>query len=767
MTVIDISGLLAEGLAAHQAGRLAEAEQRYRRALTTDPANPDALHLIGVVALQNGRPADAAASVQQAISVAPGQPTYWNTLGVAQQAEGRLDDAADSFARAVELAPAYADGWVNLAAIHQQRGDRPAEAAALERVTALQPANALAWSQRGMLAYAADRLNEACDCFREAAALQPDAAGAWSNLGAAQLRLGLLADAEANQRRAVALDPNSIAAWNNLGNVLVARCRWQEAAEVLVGVVQCAPDDPNGWTNFGHALAGLDRYQEAQDAFQHALDLNPSLPAALVGMGDCIQKLQHASAAVSWYERALAIQPDNPDACEHYGVALQTLARLPEAEAMFRRCIALDPERAQIHSAVIFVLDLQEGAEAAAAEERRRWNAHFGRQPGAAPAVHLQDRTPSRRLRVGYVSADFRHHSAAYAILPILRAHDRAQVEVFCYSGVRQSDHVTAQIRSLADGWHDVAQLNDDELAALIRYDRIDILVDLSGHSGDNRLTVFAHEPAPVQVTAWGYAASTGLNTMRYFLADAVVVPPEARTAYSEEVISLPSVLCYEAPPYLPRLTQLPAASRGYVTFGAFNRLPKVSDDAVATWGKVLAAVPTARLLLKCSGADISPERERLLARLAGAGIAPERVTLLGSTPHPDHLAAHAEIDIMLDTFPQSGGITTLDALVMGVPVVTLLGERVPGRVSASFLTTLGLSDLVTSTPRQYVEIAARLAGDLPRLQHERATLRERLYASPIGNAPLYTRAVEAIYQQLWQRWLAEDTAADPQAEVA
>ncbi|MGE3271978.1 MAG: hypothetical protein AB7P40_24705, partial [Chloroflexota bacterium] len=215
-------------------------------------------------------------------------------------------------------------------------------------------------------------------------------------------------------------------------------------------------------------------------------------------------------------------------------------------------------------------------------------------------------------------------------------------------------------------------------------------------------------------------------------------------------------------PPYAPAVSSLPALTNGHITFGAFNRLPKISAETVATWSRVMASVPTAHLLIKCGGADISPERERLLERLAAHGIEPERITLLGSTPHPDHLAAHERIDIMLDTFPQSGGITTLDALVMGVPVVTLLGERVPGRISGSLLTTLGLHDLVAQTPDEYVQMACQLAGNLSRLTRERETLRARLLASPIADARVYTQAVEAVYRDLWQRWCADQAFPPP-----
>jgi len=420
--------------------------------------------------------------------------------------------------------------------------------------------------------------------------------------------------------------------------------------------------------------------------------------------------------------------------------------------AAYGRALDIAPDRPHVHSGLIFVLDLTRGADL---EERRRWNARFGRPTRQAAASYPNSPDPDRRLRVGYVSADFCHHSVASAMLPILRSHDHTDIDVVCYSSVTKPDATTDQFRALADVWHDTADLSDDDLGALIKADGIDLLIDLSGHSRGNRLAVFAREPAPVQITAWGYAAGTGLSAMDYFLADPIIVPVEAHARYAEEIVDLPSLLCYEASPAAPPVSPLPALSRRHLTFGAFNRLPKITAEAVATWGRVLAALPSARLLIKSGGLEREAPRAWLLAGIEAGGGRPDQVLFQGGTPHAEHLAAHAEIDLMLDTFPQGGGITTLDSLLMGVPVVTLLGERVPGRTSASFLTTVGLADLVTPTLDQYVAVAVRMAGDLDRLAHERATLRERLLASPIGDAQRYTRVVEETYRSLWRRWCA------------
>jgi predicted O-linked N-acetylglucosamine transferase (SPINDLY family) len=719
MTVVDTGTLMSDGHAAHQAGRLDVAEAAYRGVLAEVPDHVTALHLLGLVALQ----------------------------------QQRLDEAATLLQRVVQLEPANASAWTHLATAHQLRRDISSEATAIDRLLALQPDHVENWGRRGVLAYEAGEIERACGYFARSVEAAPGNADAWTNLGACQLMLGRLAEAEASQRRAVAADPTSPLALNNLGNVLVARSQWAEAATTLERLVRHVPGDPNGWTNLGHALKGLKRYDGACNAYQRALAVRPDDPAALLGLGDALQGLDRPVDAIPLYERALVGLPTNADTYEHLGVALQSLGRLDDAATAYRRCLDLDPDQVGVQSGLIFVLDLMQGAEDAARAERRRWDARFGRPNGDAPVVHLNNRAPERRLRVGYVSADFRHHSAAYAMLPILRAHDRSQVSVVCYSGVTTPDQVTAEIRALADNWREMAELSDDDLAAQIRADAVDILVDLSGHSGGNRLTVFARKPAPVQVTAWGYAAGTGLTAMGYFLADPIAVPAETRGGFAEEVVDLPSILCYEPPSYAPAVAAPPASARGYVTFGAFNRLAKISERALATWAQVLAAVPSARLTIKCPGADVSPGREWLLGQLSSHGVSPDRVTLLGATPHPDHLAAYGEIDVLLDTFPQNGGITTLDSMVMGVPVVTLLGEGVPGRASGSFLTTLGLPDLVARTPDEYVAIAARLATDLDRLAHERATLRGRLLTSPLGDGGQYTRAVEAAYRQMWRRW--------------
>jgi protein O-GlcNAc transferase len=710
---------LARGLEHHKAGRLADAEAAYRQILAADPAYAPALNLLGSLADQVGHHAAAVELISQAIRIEPIAPSYHNNLGVAHQNLGQLEAAAGSYERALALQPDRVDALSNLGVVLQELG---------------QP-------------------EEALSSFERSLKLRPNNPDVLNNVGALYLTLKQLDEAEARIRRALKLRPGYTEALNNLGNVMVARRRWDEAVTLLTQVVQQAPDYSNGWINLGHALKGSERFQEACAAYERFLALSPGLPAGLMGLGDALQGRGEYQRALACYEQAHGDPALVLDLHERRASALLRLGRLRDAEDVYRRYLEIDPAAARVHSELIFTLDLREGAEAEAWHERQRWNAHFGPRPGATRAPHTNRPDPDRPLRVGYVSADFRQHSAGFGILPILRAHDHSRVTVICYSGVTKRDDLTEQFRSLADVWHDVHDLSDDALEALIRADEIDILVDLSGHSAGNRLPVFAREPAPAQVTAWGYATGTGLETMHYFLADPVVVPPEAHDFYVEEIVNLPSLICYESPDGLPPVVAPPAVARGYVTFGAFNRPEKISPSVRDVWAAILARLPDARLLLKSGRLIDDPTNHQIVDHLVARGIDRDRIELLGNTQHLEHLVAHGEIDILLDTFPHGGGITSIEALLMGVPVVTLLGERVAGRLAASFLTTLGLDDLIARTPDEYLEIAARLAGDLERLTHERATLRERLLATPIANGRRYTEALEGAYRQVWQRW--------------
>ena len=363
---------------------------------------------------------------------------------------------------------------------------------------------------------------------------------------------------------------------------------------------------------------------------------------------------------------------------------------------------------------------------------------------------------PERRLRIGYVSPDFRNHAVSFLLMPLLSNHDHGQVEIFCYAEVARPDDVTERLRACADVWRVTVGLTDEQMADMVRKDRIDILVDLALHTANNRLLVFARKPAPVQVTWLGYPGTTGLSTMDYRLTDPYLDPPGDNDAcYSEQSIRLPDTFwCYDPQGEQPPVNELPALANGFITFGCLNNFCKVNDGVLGLWAKVLGAVPQSRLLLL---APRGQARDHVLAMLRQQGIDESRVEFVDRQPRQQYLQLYHQIDLGLDLLPYNGHTTSLDAFWMGVPTITQIGKTVVGRAGWSQLCNLGLPELAARTPEEFVQIAAQLAGDLPRLQELRATLRARMRASPLMDGKRFAGHMEQAYRQMWRTWCQKE----------
>jgi predicted O-linked N-acetylglucosamine transferase (SPINDLY family) len=449
-------------------------------------------------------------------------------------------------------------------------------------------------------------------------------------------------------------------------------------------------------------------------------------------------------------ERALAIEPDSARALTQIGQCHAMRGDTERAVACFDAALAIKPDDEAAISNKIFTLDFSAHCGFAQHQQvRSEWWQRIGSKLSAdAPLRHDNDRDPARRIVLGYVSSDFIRRSTAYAIRPVLQNHDKTQFEVICYSGTPTQDAVTESFRQIADQWRDVSQWPDDRLADCIRTDKVDILIDLSGHSRGNRLGVFARKPAPVQVTAWGHMTGTGLPTIDYLFSDPVLIPTNVRGLFAERIHDLPIAMIIEPPPVDTRSSEPSVLSNGYVTYGVFNRVSKISDVAVAVWSGILRSDAKARLLVKDGGLDNASVRSALLKRFEAHGIPSDRITLLGSTPRAEHLAAYRQVDICLDPFPQGGGVSTWEALHMGVPVVTKLGNAVASRLGGAILSAIGMTDWVAADDDQYVEIALRSTADrLRTIRHALPDLIDRR-CSPAA----YTGAVEEAYRTMWEK---------------
>jgi predicted O-linked N-acetylglucosamine transferase (SPINDLY family) len=567
---------------------------------------------------------------------------------------------------------------------------------------------------------------------------------------------GRLDAAEQIYQRILQVEPDQPDALHFLGVLTAQLGRHQAAAANILRAIAVNPNVAPYHLNLGLVYQELWKLDEAVASYRRALQLQPEFVEVHYNLGGALTAQGRIAEAEACYRRALQLRPGYVEAHNNLGNVLRDQGSLDQAIACYRRALQLKPDFAMAHSNLLYTLHFSPGYDAQTIyEEHRRWNHQHGEPLARLIQPHANDRTPDRRLRVGYVSPDFCSHAECFFTVPLFSAHDHQSLEVFCYADVARPDDTTARLRSYADVWRNITGRTDEQIAQLVRQDKIDILVDLTMHMARNHLLVFARKPAPVQVCWLAYQGTTGLATVDYRLTDAHVDPPGLHERYyAEESIRLPdSFGCYDPLASEPAVNALPALETGCITFGSINNFCKVNADVFRLWAGVLRSVERSRLLLLAAEGSYRQDTLRLLEQ---EGVAPDRVTFVGKRSRAEYLRLCHRIDVGLDTFPYNGQTTSLDCFWMGVPVVTMVGKTAVGRAGLSLLTSLGLPEWIADGPQQFVRIAVELAGDLPRLGKLRATLRERMQNSPLMDAPRFARNVEAAYRMMWQRWCAK-----------
>jgi protein O-GlcNAc transferase len=556
---------------------------------------------------------------------------------------------------------------------------------------------------------------------------------------------GRTAEALEPMQQAVAMSPRIPEPRINLAAMLGSLGRLEEGLDQLFEAVKLRGDIPELHNNLGVTLENLGRLTEAESSYRTAAAMRPEYIDAHSNLGNALRKQGKLDPAIASYRQAIALRNVFPAAHVGLAEAMAQQGNVEEAIACRRRIIQMAPNIPALHSDLLYTLLYSSRLTPAdLLKEAKEWAHRHGTARSLPP--HQIDRTPGRRLRIGYLSPDFRAHTIAHLIEPILESHDRKRFEVFCYSSVQRPDAVTGRLKGLADQWRDVSRVSDDEAAAMIRRDRIDILVELAGHMGGNRLLVLARRPAPVQVQL-GYAGTTGLPSVDYRITDPHSDPPGAEAYYSEKLVRLPDCAWpYKPSADSPEVGPLPALSAGHVTFGCLNKPVKITDEAAALWGRILAAVPGSKLMV-LSAAD----NGGLLEKFERKGIPPDRLELSPPRPRAQYLDLFNRIDIALDPFPYNGDTTTCDGLWMGVPLVTLAGNAFVSRRGVCYLAGVGLSELVAGSSEKYVAKAVELAGNLQHLSGIRATLRERMQQSPLTNGSKYTAGLEAALGEMWR----------------
>ena len=568
---------------------------------------------------------------------------------------------------------------------------------------------------------------------------------------------GRYTEMEAIGREMTVHFPRSGFVWKAVGTALLQQGRNEEALAPLQKAAELSYGDAQPHNNLGNTLLKLDRLSEAEASYRRALELGPDFIEAHYNLGNTLQRLGRLLEAEVCYRHALELNSGLSEAYYQLGNTLMKLARPVEAEASFLRALEIKPDYIDAQSNLLFVYNFLPNQPPTKMLDAARYYGELVARRAKPFKVWNNIPDPARCLRVGLSSGDLRQHPVGNFLESVLAALVESaseRMEFFAYPNQLRTDAVTERIKACCRGWHSAVGLSDATLAQRVYDDGIDILIDLSGHTDCKRLSMFAWKPAPIQ-TAWlGYFATTGVAAMDYLIADPWTLPETEEVYFTEKIWRLPETrLCFTPPDTDMEAATLPALANGYITFGCFNNLAKINDDVVALWARVLASVPGSRIFMKAAQLNEAAARHSTAERFAAHGIGADRMILEGYEPRAKYLASYQQVDITLDPFPFTGATTSAESLWMGVPVLTLAGERFLARQGVGLLMNAGLPEWIATDADDYVALAVSHAGDLPRLAILRGKLRQQVLASPIFDAKHFARHFETALRGMWQKW--------------
>ncbi|WP_052409638.1 O-linked N-acetylglucosamine transferase family protein [Paraburkholderia oxyphila] len=695
----------------HEAGRLAEAGTLYRAILAAEPDHISTMRSLGVLASSQRDHETAIELINKAIASDPNYALCHMNLGEAYASKAQMSAKAEQDEEKQKAIESY------------------------RKAIELNPKLIRAREKLGVLLLIDEDNRAAIDVFEELREQDPENLAAWQNLGLLWARVGEFEKAVSCGKRAVELDPTNPAVYSNLANVLIKQEKYEEALENCHRALEIDRDNYAALISSGNALAAMKRFDEAIDACKRAIALKPHMSEPYGNLTNFLGRVRRTDESVTWLRQMLSLMPDNYSLydtmlfLQHYDESLPILENKAVAKAYGHAVMA-----------------------------------------GCTPYLHAAPSAAERArrpLRVGFVSGDLRSHPVGYFMESVFGHLDHARVQPVVYSTVRGEDGVTERIRQRVTEWNSLVDMTAKASAEKIHEDRVDILIDLSGHTAKSGLPLFAWKPAPVQATWIGYFATTGMPTMDYFIGDRYTLPEGEEEQMTEKPWRLPDgYLCFSEPADVVEVGPLPMLENGHVTFGCFNKLSKVNDAVVALWARLLQRLPDAQLMLKATELNEPYNRDDITARFAAHGIAAERLILEGSTPRKEYFASYHKIDIALDPFPYNGGTTTVEALWMGVPVMVKKGDRFVAHMGEGILNNLGHPEWIAADEDAFIELACSMAADPATLAAHRAALRDEMHASPLYDAPRFTRGLEDAFEQMWQIH-CDEAPADPDAAIA
>jgi predicted O-linked N-acetylglucosamine transferase (SPINDLY family) len=723
---LTISEAIQLGIQYHETGNLSQAESIYRQVLQVNPEHSGALHLLGVIAAQSNHFDKAIELINKAIQLNDKNPAFYSSLGIALSGQHQWHEAITNFQQALTLNPNHSEALYNLGHLFQHQNQLAEAARHYQQFLQQNPNDAFVNKNLGIILSQQSNPTEALTYYQRTLSLTPNDVEIHRLMGKALAESGQLAKAVASYQQALTLNPNDAQIQKNLGNLFRKQGQLEAALTAYQQAIALNPNDAGTYNNLGTVFNQLGQLVQAHNCYQQALLLEPDFAEARSNLGNTLLYQGMAPKALEHYQQVLATQP----------------VALIQSNLLFALHYTVDYELTTIFS------------------EHQQFQQQYATSLATLIQTHRNDRQWSRKLKIGYISADFKRHSVAYFMEAILAHHNAEHFEIFCYYNGTVHDEVTTRFKQYAHHWVNCVDLSDEALAAQIRSEPIDILIDLSGHTDNNRLLVLARKPAPVQITYLGYPDTTGLTTIDYRLTDNYTDPEKVTDSLSTEtLLRLPnSYFCYHPDDNSPAISELPALQNGFITFGSFNNYAKLSKPLLELWSQILQAVPNAKLCLKARSLNDSEAQQSLRNQFINLGIESERLILTHYAPSTEaHLNTYAKIDIGLDTYPYNGATTTCEALWMGVPVVTLVGERHASRMGLSILATVGLTELIANTPEAYRQICVQLAKNIEHLQLLRAQLREKMQTSPLMDGTTFTQHLETTYQNLWKTWCNQE----------
>ena len=786
-----LNGKLREAALLHRSGRLAEAEKVYKKILDIAPDHADTLNLLGLAVFQKGEYNAAAGFIKRAIRINPSNPLFHVNLGNTLHRLNKENEAANAYLRALAIHPNHAEALNNLGNVYYVQGKMDESLSCYKRAIKLNEDNPDVCNNLGSTLRKLGRLDEAVSILRKALELNPDHARALNNLGMVlkeqnrpaeaidyyrksleihpeadtynNLVLALKEDGSLDEavsacRKALEIYPENFRTYFILGALLKGHGKPEEAVSCYQNALSIDPDHAETYSNLGDALSGQGKTNEAIICFQKALRLKPDDFKTYNNLGNTLRKQGKLSMAVEAYKKALEIEPGYATACNNIAGAVLKQGKVAEAIKGYQEAVAIEPDYAIAHSNLLLTYNYQNHKDPEwLFSQHRNWAKTYALSEGDNPIFNPGIGPADRKIRIGYCSPDFRTHSVAYFLEAIIKTHDRSGFEIFCYSDVICPNEVTRAFARSVDCFTNIAGIDNITVADQIRRDKIDILVDLAGHTAGYRISLFSIKSAPIQVTYLGYPNTTGFTSMDYRLTDARADPPGLTDhLYTEKLVRLPhTFLCYTPPEKSPEIEITANRDSSQIIFGSFNNRAKITPEVVRAWAKILTQISDARIVLK-SGAFADPETRKILIDLfIENGVEHGRIELVSHIPSMfDHLQLYNRIDIGLDTFPYNGTTTTCEALWMGVPVITLAGKTHRSRVGTSLLSNVGLEDLIAETVEEYVEKGVSLANNVKKRKSIHRDLRSRMARSFLMDSARFTRSLERTYRWMFNEWI-------------